>query len=192
MSHKEIPTTIYIMKKTTLLLTTALLFASPSLLADHHGETKTSSEETAAKEKKTIVETAAANEDFSILVKAIKAADLVEALNGEGPLTVFAPNNAAFEALPEGTLEELLKPENQEKLGEILKYHVTGLKIPAEKVATGKIETLAGPSLTVIANENKVMIDKAEVIKTDIMASNGIIHVIDKVLIPEAEVPQSE
>ena len=134
--------------------------------------------------KKTLVEIASCKDDFSTLVAAVKAADLAEALSGEGPFTVFAPTNAAFEKLPEGTVEDLLKPENKEKLVTILKYHVVSGKVMAADVKSGDVKTLQGSDLTIKAEEGKVMIDEATVIKTDVEGSNGVIHVIDTVIMP--------
>jgi uncharacterized surface protein with fasciclin (FAS1) repeats len=130
-----------------------------------------------------IVAVAQGNEDFSTLVAAVTAAGLGEALSGEGPLTVFAPTNAAFEALPAGLLDKLLLPENKEVLAQILKYHVVAGKVMAADVAAGDVETLEGSTFT-IATEGGVMVNTANVTATDVPASNGVIHVIDAVLVP--------
>jgi uncharacterized surface protein with fasciclin (FAS1) repeats len=132
-----------------------------------------------------IVSIALADESFSTLVAALKAGDLVGALQGDGPFTVFAPTNDAFAALPEGTLDDLLKPENKEKLQEILKYHVIAADVPSSAAAGQQVQldTLAGAKLDVDGSDG-VKVGDATVIKADIGASNGIIHVIDKVLIP--------
>lgn len=134
---------------------------------------------------KTVVEIAASNEDFSTLVAAVKAADLAEALGTDGPFTIFAPNNAAFEKLPEGTVASLLKPENKEKLAEILKYHVVAGKVMAADVKPGKVKTLSGKELEVTVKDGTVMVDGAKVIATDIAGTNGVIHVIDSVVLPK-------
>lgn len=134
--------------------------------------------------KPTVVEIAAGNDSFSTLVAGVKAAGLAEALSGEGPFTIFAPTNEAFEKLPKGTLETLLKPENKEKLVAILKYHVVAGKVMAADVTAGKVETLNGAKAEVTVKDGKVMIDKANVVKTDIIGSNGVIHVIDSVVLP--------
>ena len=119
------------------------------------------------------------------LVTAIKAAGLVDTLKGPGPFTVFAPTNAAFNKLPPGTLDSLLKPENKDKLRKILLYHVhPGDKILAKDVETMSLSTAEGSPLTVKKSASGVMIDNAKVIKTDIPASNGVIHWIDTVLMP--------
>jgi len=135
-------------------------------------------------EKMTIVETAASKEDFSILVKAVEAADLRSALSGEGPFTVFAPTNKAFEALPEGVLESLLK--DKKKLASILTYHVLQGKVKAEQVVgLDKATTLNGQDVKIKKNDDGVKINDASVVMTDIECSNGVIHVIDKVILPE-------
>jgi uncharacterized surface protein with fasciclin (FAS1) repeats len=135
--------------------------------------------------KDDIVVIASGNEDFSTLVAAIKAAGLVETLQGEGPFTVFAPTNEAFAKLPEGTVESLLKPENKEKLVSILTYHVVSGKVMAADVAAGDVATVNGEKATIAIADGKVSIDEAAIVTTDIEASNGVIHVIDTVILPE-------
>ena len=134
-----------------------------------------------------ITSVAMSDPQFSTLVAAIKAADLVSALQGPGPITVFAPTNAAFEKLPAGTLDDLLKPENKEKLRMILLYHVVSGKIMASDVMAmkgpGDPKTLQGATVHV-TNVAPVMVNNATVTATDIKASNGVIHVIDTVLMP--------
>jgi len=140
----------------------------------------------AAKPAGTIVEVAVANPDFSTLVAALKAADLVDDLSGKGPFTVFAPTNAAFAALPAGTLDDLLKSANKAKLVAILTYHVIPAKIESSALAGKKLTspaTLQGGSLK-IDGTNGVKINDATVTAADVAASNGVIHVIDKVLMP--------
>ncbi|PZV07125.1 MAG: fasciclin [Leptolyngbya sp.] len=133
-----------------------------------------------------IVDVAAGNDDFSILVEAVQAADLADTLSADGPLTLFAPTNAAFEALPEGTLEELLLPENQDALRQILTYHVIEGAVPAADVMTGEVASAAGSPISVQVDDatGEVMINQAMVTGADIQASNGIIHAIDQVLLP--------
>lgn len=132
-----------------------------------------------------IVETAQAG-NFNTLVAAVKAAGLVDALKGPGPFTVFAPTDEAFAKLPAGTLDSLLKPENKEKLKKILTYHVVPGKVMASDVVKlPSAKTLEGESLAIKTAGGGVMVDKARVTKTDIAASNGVIHVIDTVLIPK-------
>ena len=124
---------------------------------------------------------------FNTLVTAIKAADLVDTLKGPGPFTVFAPTDEAFAKLPEGTLEDLLKPENKQKLVELLTYHVVPSKIMAADIAgkKTKAKTVEGDELTVDATSG-VKIDEATVTTADVAASNGVIHAIDTVLLPNS------
>jgi uncharacterized surface protein with fasciclin (FAS1) repeats len=132
-----------------------------------------------------IAEIAASNEDFSILTAAIEAAGLTEALsNGDLSVTVFAPTDAAFEALPEGTLEALLLPENRDQLTQILTYHVVEGEVRSTDLASGEVETLAGAPVSVMVGDTEVTINQATVVAADIEASNGVIHVIDAVLLP--------
>lgn len=139
-------------------------------------------------ENQTIVEVAAGNKDFSTLVAAVKAAGLVETLSGKGPFTVFAPTNAAFEALPKGTVESLLKPENKDKLVGILTYHVVAGKVMAADVVKLKeAKTVEGQTLPVKVSDAGVKVGKANVVKTDIVCNNGVIHIIDAVLLPPAK-----
>lgn len=138
---------------------------------------------------KDIVDIAAGAEDFSTLVAAVKAGGLVETLKGEGPFTVFAPTNAAFEKLPKGTVEDLLKPENKDKLVAILTYHVVAGKVmAADAVKLDKAKTVNGAEFTIAVKDGKVLLnDSSEVIKTDIVGSNGVIHVIDTVILPPSK-----
>ena len=140
-----------------------------------------------AQEKKDIVDTAVAAGSFKTLVAAVKAAGLVDTLKGAGPFTVFAPTDEAFAKLPSGTVEELLKPENKKKLTDILTYHVLAGKVMAADVKTMEAKTVQGSSAMVKVADGKVTIDKANVVKTDIEASNGVIHVIDSVIMPAAK-----
>ena len=134
---------------------------------------------------KDIVEIAASAGSFKTLVAAVQAAGLVDALKGQGPLTVFAPTDEAFEKLPAGTVENLLKPENKDKLIAVLTYHVVPGRVTASEVVNlDSAKTINGRSLKITAQEGKVMIDGAHVTATDIMASNGVIHVIDSVVLP--------
>jgi uncharacterized surface protein with fasciclin (FAS1) repeats len=138
--------------------------------------------------KKDIVDTAAGAGDFNTLVAAVKAAGLVETLKGDGPFTVFAPTDEAFAALPEGTVEDLLKPENKDKLTAILTYHVVAGKVMSGDIAAGDsmAASVQGQELMIKAGDG-VMINDSTVTAADIKTSNGVIHVIDKVLLP----PQS-
>ena len=131
----------------------------------------------------TIVEVASANPDFSTLVAAVDAAGLVETLNGEGPFTVFAPTNAAFAALPAGVLDALLLPENIDALTKILTYHVVPGTVLAADIADGDVATVEGQNVT-LSTANGVTVNGANVVTADVLASNGVIHVIDAVLVP--------
>ena len=134
---------------------------------------------------KDIVDTAASAGSFKTLVAAVQAAGLVDALKSQGPLTVFAPTDEAFKKLPAGTVENLLKPENKDKLIAVLTYHVVPGRVTAgEVVNLNSAKTLNGHSLKISARDGKVMVDGARVTATDIMASNGVIHVIDSVVLP--------
>ena len=144
------------------------------------------------KTQPSIVEVAASDDRFSTLVAAVKAADLVDTLSSSGPFTVFAPTNDAFAALPEGTLDALLKPENKGKLTDILTYHVVSGEVPASKVVSlNSAETVQGDTVDIKVSDGSVMVDGAKVVITDIKASNGIIHVIDAVILPEPKVATS-
>ncbi|MBO6881139.1 fasciclin domain-containing protein [Winogradskyella sp.] len=148
--------------------------------------------------QKTIVDAAVGNENFSTLVTALKAADLVEALQGDGPFTVFAPTNDAFAKIDEATLKSLLKSENKEMLSKILTYHVVSGKLMASDVVAAlkkgkgkvEIETLAGQKLTIMQKDGKIWLkdqngNYSEITATDVEGSNGVIHVIDTVVMPE-------
>ncbi len=163
------------MKTIRLLTLTAALAASSFLELAHAGPKA---------KAKDIVAVAAANGSFNTLVAAVKAAGLVETLQGAGPFTVFAPTDAAFAKLPKGTLEDLLKPQNKEKLTAILTYHVVAGKVLAADVKTMKAKTVNGQSLDVKVNNGAVTVDAAKVVKTDVAASNGVIHIIDTVVLP--------
>ena len=135
----------------------------------------------------TIPEVADKAGDFGTLLAAVKAAGLAEALSGEGPFTVFAPTDEAFAKLPKGTVATLLKPENKEKLAAILKYHVVaGRVFSTDAVKAGKAKTLQGSNLTISKSDAGAMINKAGLLAADINAANGVIHVIDSVLLPPA------
>ena len=135
--------------------------------------------------KMDIVDTAVDNGSFNTLAAALQAADLVDALKGDGPFTVFAPTDEAFAKLPEGTLEDLLKPENKEQLTAILLYHVVPGKIMSGDISgEAKPETLQGSSVDVVASGSGVTVNGANVVGADVKASNGVIHVIDSVILP--------
>lgn len=133
-----------------------------------------------------IVDTAVAAGSFKTLAAALKAAGLVDTLKGKGPFTVFAPTDEAFAKLPAGTVEDLLKPENKQKLTQILTYHVVPGKVMAADVVKLKsAKTVNGKALTIVANGGTVSVDGAKVVKADVLASNGVIHVIDTVMLPK-------
>jgi uncharacterized surface protein with fasciclin (FAS1) repeats len=132
----------------------------------------------------TVVDVATSAGSFNTLTRAIEAAGLTETLRGEGPFTVFAPTDEAFAALPPGTLESLLKPENREKLVKVLTYHVVSGRVTSGDLKAGAVTTLEGSSATVTLNSDKVQVNNASVTRADVMASNGVIHVIDRVLLP--------
>lgn len=140
----------------------------------------------AAAAEKDIVDTAVAAGSFKTLAKALQAAGLVETLKGRGPFTVFAPTDAAFAKLPAGTLESLLRPENKAKLQRILTYHVvSGRVMAADVVKMHSAAAVSGDTITIAAGSGGVMVDGANVVKTDIVATNGVIHVIDSVILPK-------
>jgi uncharacterized surface protein with fasciclin (FAS1) repeats len=154
------------------VLVATLLLTFPALAAD--------------KGSKDIVDTAVAAGQFNTLAKALQAADLVDTLKGKGPFTVFAPTDEAFAKLPPGTLDDLLKPENKEKLKAILLYHVVPGKVTAAKVSKmTSAKTVNGQEVKISTSGGKVMVNDATVVKADVMASNGVIHVIDSVLLPK-------
>jgi len=157
----------------TFLAVTALLVAP--LAAGSYGK----------KGSQDIVDTAVAAGSFNTLVAAVQAAGLVDALKADGPITVFAPTDEAFAQLPAGTVENLLKPENKDQLVAILTYHVVPGKVGAAEVTKlESAETLQGESISIAVKDGKVYIDNAEVITADVSASNGVIHVIDQVILP--------
>ena len=145
--------------------------------------TEAPAEETPAEEATDIVAIASGNEDFSTLVAAVAAAGLVETLQGEGPFTVFAPTNDAFAALPAGLVDKLLLPENKDLLVKILTYHVVSGTVLAADVTAGDVPTVEGQNIT-ITTDMGVKVNGATVTATDIIASNGVIHVIDAVILP--------
>ena len=159
------------LRRTFLSITTATLLASPAFAESH---------------AKDIVDTAVDAGSFTTLVAAVQAAGLVETLKGEGPFTVFAPTDDAFAALPEGTVEELLKPENKDKLTAILTYHVVPGKVMSTDLSNDmKAATVEGSEVTIMT-EGGVMVNGANVTTADIEATNGVIHVIDAVILPDS------
>ncbi len=162
------------MRKLTFFATVLVLFSSMAFAADKGAA------------KKDIVDTAVAAGQFNTLATALKAAGLVDTLKGKGPFTVFAPTDEAFAKLPAGTVEDLLKPENKEKLVSILTYHVVSGDVPASKVVTMKsAKTVNGNDVKISKKDGSVFVNDSKVVKTDIKCSNGVIHVIDSVLLPQ-------
>ena len=164
-----------ISKRTGILAVAAFGLIAAIANAGHHGEMKA----------KDIVDTAVGAGQFNTLAAALDAADLIGTLKGDGPFTVFAPTDDAFAKLPEGTVENLLKPENRDQLTAILTYHVVAGKVyAADVVKLDSATTVNGSDVTIAVNDGGVRIDNANVISTDIGASNGVIHVIDSVILP--------
>jgi len=169
------------MKKIATTIILGLFALASTATADHHKEKKGA--------KMTIVETAVAAGSFKTLAAALGAAGLVETMNGDGPFTVFAPTDAAFAKLPEGTVAELLKPENKEKLVSILTYHVVAGKVMAKTAVTLDKATALNKKDIALAVKGKSLTlnGTAKVVKADIECSNGVIHVIDTVILPPAK-----
>jgi uncharacterized surface protein with fasciclin (FAS1) repeats len=177
------------------LFAVAITAAALFVACNNKGEKKPAEDTTAVKAEtmapaveapKDLIDVASGSPDHTTLVAAIKAAGLVETLKGAGPFTVFAPTNAAFEALPAGTVESLLTPEKKADLTGILTYHVVAGSVKAADLKDGqKVKTLQGGELTVTIKEGKVMINGANVTTADLGSSNGVIHVIDAVLMPK-------
>ncbi|MBN2905289.1 MAG: fasciclin domain-containing protein [Rhodobacteraceae bacterium] len=157
-------------RRTFLSLTAATMLSTPALAGSHSMD---------------IVDTAIGAGDFTTLVAAVQAAGLVDTLKGDGPFTVFAPTDAAFAALPEGTVEELLKPENKDKLTAILTYHVVPGKVMSGDLTDGMMAATVEGSEVTIGTMGGVTVDGANVTTADIEASNGVIHVIDAVILPK-------
>lgn len=157
-------------RRTFLALTTAAALATPVLAGGH---------------SKDIVDTAVEAGSFNTLVAAVEAAGLVETLKGEGPFTVFAPTDDAFAALPAGTVEDLLKPENKDQLTAVLTYHVVPGKVMSTDLSNNMMATTVQGGDVTIMTEGGVMVDGANVVQADIEASNGVIHVIDAVILPK-------
>ena len=164
------------MKTIRNLTIAALAFAATAMPLAHAGDKSAAPGD--------IVAVASGAGSFNTLVAAVKAAGLVETLQGTGPFTVFAPTDEAFAKLPKGTVEDLLKPENKEKLVAILTYHVLPGKVTAAQVKTMKAKTVNGKELNLRVADGKVSVDNASVVKADVMAKNGVIHVIDHVVLP--------
>ena len=158
-------------RRTFIALTAAASLAAPAFAGGH---------------SKDIVDTAVSAGSFETLVAAVQAAGLVETLKGEGPFTVFAPTDEAFAALPEGTVEELLKPENKDQLTAILTYHVVPGKVMSGDLSNNMMATTVQGTDVTIMTEGGVKVDGASVVTADVEASNGVIHIIDTVILPES------
>lgn len=158
------------LRRTYLALTAAVLMTGPAFAGGH---------------SKDIVDTAVGAGSFGTLVAAVQAAGLVDTLKGDGPFTVFAPTDEAFAALPAGTVEDLLKPENKDKLTAILTYHVIAGKVMSTDLSNGMMATTVQGSDVKIMTEGGVTVNGANVVQADVEASNGVIHVIDAVILPE-------
>jgi uncharacterized surface protein with fasciclin (FAS1) repeats len=158
------------LRKTLTALVTASVLSAPAFAGDM---------------SKDVVDTAVSAGSFETLVAAVQAADLVDTLKGDGPFTIFAPTDEAFAALPEGTVESLLKPENKDQLAAILTYHVVPGKVMSGDLTNGmEAATVEGSAVTIMT-DGGVTVEDASVVTADIEASNGVIHVIDKVILPE-------
>jgi len=181
-------------------LSLAAAFAAAGILIACDASTTTATEETSEETSyeevqveeapmeadDTVVDIAIGSSDHTTLVAALSAADLVETLNGNGPFTVFAPTNAAFEKLPAGTVDGLVKPENKDKLSGILTYHVVSGNVKAADLSDGQVvKTINGQDLKVSIKDGNVMINGAKVTAADLKGSNGVVHVIDSVLMPK-------
>jgi uncharacterized surface protein with fasciclin (FAS1) repeats len=175
---KRIMKTNRILSMTALAIGLAVVPATVSAAEDHKASAASYGS------GKDIVAIATGADNFKTLVAALKAAGLVETLQGKGPFTVFAPTDEAFAKLPKGTVEDLLKPENKEKLIAILTYHVVPGKVMAADVKTMDAKTVQGQSIKLGVSDSGVTVDNAKVVKTDLVAKNGVIHVIDTVILP--------
>jgi len=169
------------MKRVTFVLSLAAVVSLVAIATGFAAEGKAKK-----KMRPDIVDTAVAAGSFKTLAAALEAADLIETLKGKGPFTVFAPTDEAFAKLPKGTVEDLLKPENKEKLVGILTYHVVaGRVMAADVVKLTEATTVQGSKVKIKVSDGKVTVDAANVVKTDIGCSNGVIHVIDAVILPK-------
>ena len=174
-----------VMRRTAIAVVAVAAALTLSACSSSSDEATTAESSAAVEEASvgTIVEVASANPDFSTLVAAVSAAGLVETLSGEGPFTVFAPTNEAFAALPPGVLDALLLPENKDALVKILTYHVVPGTVLAADITDGDVATVEGQNVT-LSTANGVTVNGATVLTADVLASNGVIHVIDAVLVP--------
>lgn len=170
------------------LLSVSLFFTlsvTPSAIAaPETQETKTQPQLQLAQGQETIVGVASGNDNFSTLVKAVQAADLAGTLQQDGPFTVFAPTNEAFAMLPDDVVQFLLQPENKDLLVDVLTYHVVSGKVTSDQLETGTVDSLGG-GLSIAVSGSSVIVNNASVIQPDVEASNGVIHAVNRVLIPE-------
>ena len=171
-----------VLRKGSIAALAAVLLLTLSACSSDEAMESAPAEEAVA--TNTIVDVAVGNEDFSTLVAALTAADLVTTLQGEGPFTVFAPTNAAFAALPAGVLDALLLPENKATLAKILTYHVVPGMVMAADIKPGNVATVEGSNVK-LSTMGGVMVNKAKVVIADVMADNGVIHAIDAVILPK-------
>ena len=175
----------------SLALAATFAFSFIALSANAQCSSKSStykSTKTSYNHDQTIVDLAVGNHDLSTLVAAVKAAGLVDVLAGKGPYTVFAPTNEAFAALPAGTVESLLKPENKDQLTAILTYHVVPGRIESTDLSNGqKVASVEGSKIDIQTTKSSVLINNAQVKKADIRANNGVVHVIDRVILPPSK-----
>ncbi len=169
-----------------LISASTVLISFPGIIkACSSSATTISQAKNQANETGTIVEIATSNPNFKTLVTAVEAAGLVETLSGDTPFTVFAPTDEAFAKLPKGTLEKLLKPENKAALQKILTYHVVSGAVESKSLKSGRVKTVEGNQVDVgVSRTGRIRVNKSRVIQADIKASNGVIHVIDSVLLP--------
>jgi uncharacterized surface protein with fasciclin (FAS1) repeats len=158
-------------------------FAQVPAIADNHGGSSTAAPATTTSANATVVELAANNDSFSTLAQAVQAAGLAQALSAPGPYTVFAPTDEAFAELPDGALELLLEPENRGLLQEVLTYHVVPGRVTSDQLSTGSVDTLGG-GVAIRLAEDRVIVNDGSVIQADIPASNGVVHAVNRVLLP--------
>lgn len=169
-----------------------ILMAAPAL-ADNHTNSSGSSSTMQQMEmnqsdttaSNTIVDVASSSQSFNTLVQAAQAAGLVNTLSGEGPYTVFAPTDEAFNQLPDGALDYLLQPENQDLLQQVLTYHVVPGEVTANEITSGPVEAVGGGLAVRVTDDGRVIVNNASVVNADIQASNGVIHAVNRVLLPE-------
>ena len=173
--------------KALIALLTITITAATSVYAGGCGSCSSHAKSKAKEAKPDIVDTAVSAGSFETLVAAVTAAELVDTLKSEGPFTVFAPTDEAFAKLPAGTVENLLKPENKDQLIAVLTYHVVPGKVKAAQVVgLESAKTVQGQNVSIKTEEGKVFVDGAQVVQTDIITGNGVIHVIDSVILPQS------